>query len=55
MPDIKEYRVKVTEAHSDYVWVTAASPKEAEEKAPELAQCEYERLYLSEVVAEQVI
>lgn len=44
------YRVKVTEKHSDYVWVDAESAEEAKRIAPEHAQCEFECLYDCEVV-----
>lgn len=52
---MKEYRVKVTEKHSDYVWVKADSAEEAKNKSVELAECEYELLYDCEVVEEQDI
>lgn len=55
MPELKEYRVKVTEKHSDYVWITAASPEEAKDRAHELSECEYECLYDCEIVGEQEI
>lgn len=45
-----QYRVKVTEKHSDYVWVEADSAEEAKRLAPEEAQCEFECLYDCEVV-----
>lgn len=48
----KEYRVKVTEKHVDYVWVKAKSAEEACGKAHELSECEYEQLYDCEVVQE---
>jgi len=47
-----KYRVKVVEIHTDYVWVEADSAQEAEQKAHEEAQCEYETLYSSEVTGE---
>jgi hypothetical protein len=47
--DDMEYRVKVTEKHSDYVWVEADSEEEALSKAPEHAQCEFECLYDCEI------
>lgn len=47
-----KYRVKVTEKHSDYVWVEAESQSEAEEKAPEFAECEFECTYSSEATGE---
>jgi len=52
---MKEYRVKVTEKHSGYVWVTASSAEEAKKKAVDLAECEYELLYDLKVVEEQEI
>ena len=50
---MKEYRVKVTEKHSDHVWVKANSAEEAKELAPEYSECEFECLYDCEVVAEE--
>jgi len=47
--------VKVTEKHSDYVWVKADSAEEAKKMAVEVAECEYELLYDCEVVEEQEI
>ena len=52
---MKEYRVKVTEKHCDYVWVKAESRDEALEKAPRLAECEYELLYDAEIMEEMEI
>ena len=49
---MKEYRVKVTEKHSDYVWVKAESKEEAEEMAIDESLCEFECVYDSEVVEE---
>ena len=49
---MKKYRVKVTEKHSDYVWVEAESASEAEDLAPQEAECQYESLYDCEVVEE---
>ena len=46
---MKKYRVKVTEKHSDYVWVEAESEKEALDKAPGLAECEFECVYDCEI------
>lgn len=45
-----QYRVKVPEVHSDYVWIEAESADEAKELATEHAQCEFECLYDCEVV-----
>jgi hypothetical protein len=50
---MKEYQVKVTEKHCDYVWVKASSEEEAKELAPAHASCEFESLYDCEVVAEE--
>ncbi len=52
---MKEYRVKVTEKHCDYVLVKASSAEEARKKAVEEANCEYELLYDVEVLYEQEI
>ncbi len=49
---MKKYRVKVTEKHSDYVWVEAESAAEAEDKAVEFAECEFECTYSSEATGE---
>lgn len=50
---MKKYRVKVTEKHTDYVWVDASSRGEAERLAPEFAECEYEILYDCEIIEEE--
>jgi len=50
MIDKKQYRVKVTEKHVDYVWVTASSRKEAEDSAHARAECEFDCLYDCQVV-----
>ena len=50
MSDKKQYRVKVTEMHVDYVWVTAESEKEARDLAPEFAECEFASTWDCEVV-----
>ncbi len=47
-----KHRVKVTEKHSDYVWVEADSKSEAEDKAVEFAQCQFECVYSSEATGE---
>ena len=47
-----KYRVKVTEKHSDYVWVEAESASEAEDKAVEFAECQFECTYSSEATGE---
>ena len=44
-----KYRVKVTEKHSDYVWVDANTQEEAKHKAIELAVCEFECFYDCEI------
>lgn len=43
------YRVKVTEKHSDYVWVDAESEEEAMRLAPKYAHCEFECVYDCEI------
>ena len=48
----KQYRVKVTEKHVDYVWVRADSREEACDLASAIAECEYDLLYDCEVVEE---
>ena len=45
-----EYKVKVTEIHTDFVWVKAESASEAEIKALEDSQCEFDYPLSSEVV-----
>ena len=52
---MKEYRVKVIEKHSDYVWVTANNREEAMRLAPAYAECLYESLYDCEIVEENEI
>ena len=47
-----KYRVKVTEKHSDYVWVEADSASEAEDKAVSDAECQFECVYSSEATGE---
>jgi hypothetical protein len=49
---MKDYRVKVTEKHSDFVWVKANSREEAKELAQIMAECEFESLYDCEIVEE---
>lgn len=49
--DMKKYRVKVTEKHSDYVWVDAHSSDEAERLAIQDAECEFECIYDCEIVS----
>lgn len=48
----RSYRVKVTEKHSDYVWVVAESEEHAEAMAPAAAECEFESLYMTEATGE---
>ena len=48
----KKYRVKVTEIHSDFVWIDAETEDEAREKAPSVAACEFERLLKCEIVSD---
>ena len=50
MSDKKQYRVKVTEKHVDYVWVTASSRKEAEDSAIANSSCEYDCVYDAEII-----
>lgn len=47
---LKDYRVKVTEKHSDYVWVKAESAEQAKELALTIAECEFECVYDCEIV-----
>ena len=47
-----KYRVKVTEKHSDYVWVDANSREDAKRLAMFEANCEFECIYSCEVVNE---
>lgn len=49
---MKQYRIKVTEQHSDIVWVDANSKAEAKELAIAEAECEYECLYDCEILEE---
>jgi len=46
----KDYRVKVTEKHIDFVWVKAKSEEEAKDLAPCHAECEFECLYDCEII-----
>ena len=50
-----EYRVKVTEKHSDIVTVIADSAEEARDKAMSEADCHFELTYDCEVVGENEI
>ncbi len=50
---MKEYRVKVTELHTDHVWIKAESEEDAKELAHNYAECEYETLYDCEVMEER--
>ena len=52
---MKKYRVKVTEKHSDYVWVEASSREEAKKAAVYESKCEYECVFDSEIVGEYEI
>lgn len=47
---MREYRVKVTEKHSDYVWIKAQSRDEALAKAKREANCEFECLFDCEII-----
>jgi hypothetical protein len=49
---MKHYRVKVTERHSDIVWVEASSRAEALSMAPAEAECEFECVYDCEILEE---
>ena len=49
---MKKFRVKVVEKHSDFVWVEAETAEDAEDRAHEFAQCEYESLYSAEATGE---
>ena len=42
---MKDYRVRVAEMHSGYVWVKANSDKEAERLAAIEVECEFESTY----------
>ena len=46
----RRYRVKVVEMHTDYVWIEADSREEAEARAHESAECEFEALHECEVI-----
>jgi hypothetical protein len=50
---MNKYRIKVTEKHTDHVWVDAENGDEALEKAIEIAQCEFECLYDCEIMEVQ--
>ena len=39
---MRTYRIKVTEIHSDYVWVEADSADQAKDLAIGLSACEFE-------------
>ena len=52
---MKEYRVKVIEKHSDYVWVKANNAEEAQELAIDQAECEFETLYACEIISEETL
>ena len=49
---MKKFRIKVVEKHSDFVWVEAETAEEAEDKAHNFAECEYESLYSAEATGE---
>lgn len=49
---MKQYRVKVTEKHSDVVWVDANTRSEALSMAPAIAECEFECVYDCEILEE---
>ena len=48
-----KYRVKVTELHTDFVWVYADDEEEALADAHVEAQCEYECLWDCEIMPEE--
>ncbi len=47
---MKEYRVKVTEEHIDYVWVEAESKAEALERAIHKSDCHFDCVSKAEIV-----
>ena len=47
------YRVKVTEKHSDYVWVEADSDEQAKDIAHGYSHCEFECLYDCEIISKE--
>ena len=47
---MKEYKIKVTELHSDVVYITAESADQAIDQAHYEASCEYECLYDTQVI-----
>ena len=47
-----EYRVKVTEKHSDIVTVIADSAEEARDKAVSEADCQFDSVYDCEIISE---
>lgn len=51
--DMKEYQVKVTERHVDYVWIKANSREDAKSAAPGEACCEFECVCDCEVISEE--
>lgn len=50
---MKRYRVRVTERHVDYVWITAEDRDLARDQAHVVAECVYESLDDCEIVDEQ--
>ena len=52
---MKEYLVKVTEMHTDKVWVTASNQEEAKDIAISEAQCDYELVYDCVILSEEEI
>lgn len=47
---LKEYKVKVTEKHSDIVWVKAENPSHAKALAQDEASCDFECVYDCEIL-----
>ena len=50
-----EYRIKVTEKHSDIVTIVADSKEEAKDKAMAEADCQFELTYDCEIISENEI
>lgn len=50
MSELKEYRIRVTEKHTDFVWVTAESAEQAKDAAQAVSECEFECVYDCEVI-----
>ena len=52
---MKRYRIKVTEIHSDYVWIDAESRDEAMQKSHGVSDCMYESWQDAEIIEEYEI